>query len=73
MESMSQPILAQMRSSQDDEKFKRKPKTEKYSEMKDVTGSSSEYYETLDLSQEDIQRTLSANMPLSCSTSDRSF
>ncbi|XP_073971429.1 calmodulin-binding transcription activator 2-like isoform X3 [Rhodnius prolixus] len=32
--------------------------------LKDI--GSSEYYETLDLSQEDIQQTLSANMPLSC-------
>ncbi|BES97069.1 calmodulin-Hypothetical protein transcription activator [Nesidiocoris tenuis] len=37
--------------------------------LKDM-GSSSEYYETLDLSQEDIQQTLSANMPLSCTQSD---
>ncbi|KAL1137616.1 hypothetical protein AAG570_009312, partial [Ranatra chinensis] len=29
------------------------------------------YYETLDLSQEDIQQTLSANMPISCSQANR--
>ncbi|XP_024081456.1 calmodulin-binding transcription activator 2 isoform X3 [Cimex lectularius] len=37
-------------------------------QMKDMGGS--EYYETLDLSQEDIQQTLSANMPLSCTQND---
>lgn len=70
LENITQPVLAQMRAPQEEEKFKRKTKTEKYSEIKEVTGSL-EYYETLDLSQEDIQRTLSANMPLSCSSSDR--
>lgn len=70
VENMSQPIVPQLRNPQEEDKFKRKNKADKFSEMKEVSGSS-EYYETLDLSQEDIQRTLSANMPLSCSSSDR--
>lgn len=35
---------------------------------KDSMSSSQFFNETLDLSQEDIQQTLSANMPLSCAT-----
>ena len=68
--SVPQQVMTQMRNPQEDDKFKRKQKVDKFSEMKEVSGGG-EYYETLDLSQEDIQRTLSANMPLSCSSNDR--
>lgn len=69
--TVPQQVMTQMRNSPEDDKFKqRKQKMEKFTEMKEV-GGGTEYYETLDLSQEDIQRTLSANMPLSCSSTDR--